>query len=67
MKQFNFGPEVKEEGVAEVHVWETGLVVMTKRYQFWAATSLTEPRAKKLANADMAEGTWGGKGVGTSR
>jgi hypothetical protein len=49
-KELSFGPEVEAEGIAALHIWGDGIVVISAATkQLWAAVGLAEPRATRLA------------------
>mmetsp|Transcript_2610 Transcript_2610/g.3810 ORF Transcript_2610/g.3810 Transcript_2610/m.3810 type:complete len:873 (+) Transcript_2610:103-2721(+) len=53
--QFSLGAEVKQEGVIDVKLSASGVVVLTANYSFWAVTDFEEPRPQKLADCGLTE------------
>jgi hypothetical protein len=58
VQQFHIFPNQKDaEPLIDARVWGTGVVVLTKSFQFWAIPKFTsEPRAKMFAPTGMTEG-----------
>ncbi len=48
---FALAPEVKDQGILDAQIWGTGLVVLTKRFQFCLVGNIEEPRPIMMANS----------------
>ncbi|KAL6073866.1 Vacuolar protein sorting-associated protein 16 [Balamuthia mandrillaris] len=51
---FTLGQGCSDEGgVLDCHIWPSGLVCMTKRFQLYAVTNIDDPRPRKLADPKL--------------
>ncbi len=52
---FALTAEVKDQGILDAQVWGSGLVVLTKRFQFCLVSNIEDPRPIMMANSGQGE------------